>query len=126
MATENLDGLYSLPAAADLSASQYLWATINSSGQAALVSSTGTLPDGLIHNAPTSGKDCRLVIKTGVVVKVKLGGTVAIGDFLSVNGSGLSVKSVTSTHVRFGKFLDAGVSGDIVRATFMGYVGAVP
>lgn len=125
MATENLDGITSGPAAADLSASQYCWGAWNSSRKVTLAA-LGGVPDGLIHNAPKQDEAARLVTKKGVQVKVLLGGTVAANDKMSCLANGKSVKSVTSGHALFGKFLQAGVAGDIVEAQYDGFIGSVP
>lgn len=130
MATENLDGIYSFPAAADYRTNQYQFVTINSAGRAVLAGA-GTRPKGLLHNAPNAytvagAEPARVVSKAGVVVKVKLGGTVTVGGAMSCNSTGQGVISATSGHVIFGTFLEAGVSGDIVSALYEGYVGLVP
>lgn len=131
MATENLDGIYSYPAAADYRTNQYNFVTVNSSGRAALVGTAGVAVAGVLHNAPdvytvTPVQMARVVQAHGVVVKVKLGGTVAVGGTMSTNATGKAVTSVTSGHIILGYFLQAGVSGDIVSALFVGYAGTIP
>lgn len=125
MAHENLDGIYSLPAAADFSASQYCGVVINSSGQYALAGA-GAVIDGVLHNRCVAGAMARAVNLVGVVVKVKLAGTVALGDKLSTNGSGAWVKSVTAGHAYNGKALRAGVSGDVIEMMRLPDMGVVP
>lgn len=125
MAWENLDGIYSLPAAADLSSSQYQAVVANTSGQFALAG-LGAIPDGILHNLPKSGEMARAVTMHGVVLKMKCGGTVAVNDFASCDATGKLVKSVTTGHARFGKVLRAGVSGDIVEILYLGWIGNVP
>lgn len=124
MAHENLDGIYSLPAAADFTNSQYCGVVINASGQYALAGA-GAMIDGVLHNRCVAGQMARAVNLVGVVVKVKLAGTVAVGDKLSTNASGAFVKSVTSGHAYVGKALRAGVSGDIIEMMRLPDMGAV-
>lgn len=130
MATENLDGIYSYPAAADYRTNQYNFVTINSSGRAALVGTAGVMVAGVLHNAPDAYtvlpvQMARVVHKTGVVIKVKLGGTVTVGGTMSTNNTGKAVISVTSGHIILGYFLQAGVSGDVVSALYLGYCGVI-
>lgn len=125
MSTENLDGIYSYPAAADLSANQYQFASVNTSLEAALTAA-GALPDGLLHNLPKAGEMARLVHLRGVVVKAKVGaGGVTAGAVVCVGAAGIVV-SATSGHIRIGKALKAGAAGDIIEMLYLGYMGANP
>lgn len=108
---------FTLPAAADLSAKQYYCVKQNSSGQFALCSAATDLVDGILQNLPKSGEQAR--VQWRGILKVKLGGTVTVNALASVNSSGLAVVGA-STNPTFGKFMDAGVSGDIVRVWFTG------
>jgi hypothetical protein len=118
MSSENLDGIYSLPAAADLSGSQYCMSVANSSGQAALAGANAIV-DGLIHNLPKAGEMCRLVIKQGVVTKLKYGGTIAVNALLTTDASGRLVTATTGQNV-CAKALVAGVVGDVGQGIFYG------
>lgn len=86
-AAETVDGLYTLPAGADLSAKQFFGIKINSSGQVILCATTGEKCDGILQNAPTSGQGA--VFATEGILKVKIGGAAfAAGDLVKVHSDG--------------------------------------
>lgn len=123
MAHSSTQGPYSLPAAADYSAivngvptHQYKFVVINTSGQIALAG-LGVRADGILENLPKANDMARYGYDEGVR-KIKLGGTVAIGDQLTPNASGLAIKAVTAGHYQHGKALRAGVSGDVIEMQF--------
>lgn len=126
MAHDNLDGIYSLPAGADLSASQFCAGVINTSGQIVLPAA-GVVPDGRIDNAPVSGAQCRLIGKMGVVLKFKVGASaVTLGQKVCCDAAGKLVAGATG-HIYLGKVLRAGAAGDIVEVFFRpGTFGVVP
>lgn len=115
---------FSLPAAASMSGKQYQLATINTSGQWALCSAGTDDVLGVIQHDAASGDQVRC--ETMGILKVKAGGNVTVGAYASSDASGKAVISVTSTHKRFGMFLDAGASGDIVRVLMIRGLPNVP
>lgn len=130
MAHTNTDGPYSLPAAADYSAivgrvptHQFKFVVINSSGQIALAGA-GVRADGILENFPAANAMARYGRGPGVR-KIKLGGTVAIGNQLTPNASGLAIAATTTGQYLHGKALRAGVSGDVIEMEFS-YAGTQP
>lgn len=125
MSTENLDGIYSYPAAADLSGSQYCAMTINSSGQAAVAAANSALVDGILHNntADAANKMARLITLSGVVVKAKLGATVAIGALLTTDASGRLVTATSGQNVVAKAHRFGGVVNEIVEVLWWGKRG---
>lgn len=101
------------PAAAALSGKQYRGASINTSGQVALIANGTTKVDGIIQHDAASGDQVRIAING--ILKVAAGGNVTVGALASMDTTGRAVISLTSGDFRFGKFLDAGASGDVVR-----------
>lgn len=91
MATELLESqLYSLPAAADLSAHQYEPVVVNTSGQVALAGAN-VVPHGHLQNLPKQGEMARFV-HNGKVVKAKAGtGGVTVGAKLATIAGGYAV-----------------------------------
>jgi hypothetical protein len=99
-----------LPAAADLSSSQFLAVKVNSSGQAA-VASTGEFCAGILQNKPGSGQAA--TVAYGGISKVVAGGNVTAGMTLAANSSGKLVnaaEAVVNTS-------DAGGATDAVIAS---------
>ncbi len=48
-------------------------------------------------------------------MKVKLGGTVAVGDSVTANASGVCITTVTAANQVVGQAVEAGVSGDFIE-----------
>jgi len=114
---------FSLPAAADFSAARYKLVKLNTSGQFALVTAATDYVDGIIQANVASGEQCR--VETHGILKVLLGGTVTVGALASPNTSALAAIG-TTRNATFGKFLDAGVSGDVVRVLMQRGLGTAP
>jgi len=57
-----------LPAGADLSAKQYFFVKVNSSGQAVLCSALTDKPIGVLQNNPESGEEAAIVVVGGTKV----------------------------------------------------------
>lgn len=125
MATENLDGIYSYPAAADLSASQYHAVVINTSGAAALAGANAANVDGILHNAPVSGDQARVITLRGVTVKAKLGvGGATLGALLTTDATGRLVIATTGQNVVAKAHRYAGVVNEIIEVLWWGNRGA--
>lgn len=82
-----------------------------------LASGASAFPYILLEGADgSSDKATGSIVRSGVA-KVKLGGTVAPGDKLTSDGSGLWIKTVTD-HNHYGAVAEAiGVSGDFINAS---------
>lgn len=104
-----------LVAGADLSAKQYNFVKLNSSGQAIAVAAATDLPIGILQNAPTSGQEAEVLIAGGS--KLVLGGTVAAAGVVSTSAAGAGVAIVhgtDSTKYALGQAITGGASGEIV------------
>lgn len=113
------------PASGDLSANQFKFVTLNSSGQSQLCGANASAI-GVQQDAPSAAGRASEV-RTGGVTKLLLGGTVAINDKLASDSSGKGVKYTAATvsagtpEPLAGSFVNAialaaGVSGDIIPA----------
>ena len=101
---------FTLPANADLSSSQYLFAVVTS-GNAA-VAGSGVDVAGVICNKPTSGKATE--IQVNGIAKVKAGAAFSVGAKLMSNGSGQAI-TATATNKAVGIALKAaGGANEIV------------
>ena len=104
----------SVPASADLSTKQFLFGTINASGQVA-VTGAGLASDGVIALGPSAqGRPCGLASFPGQIARVMLGASVANGALLEVDANGKAITQSAGKIV--GKALSAGASGDIIPA----------
>jgi len=109
--------LITLPASADLSASQFCAVKVDTSGQAALAQGNAAVPDqiiGILQNKPTAaGRPA--IIQINGVSKAKAGGALAtIGVKVSSTSAGELVAAV-ATDILVGVLLSAaGADNDIV------------
>lgn len=87
--SQNLTALASAPADLDLSASQYCGVALNSTGELVLPSAGGSIV-GVLQNDPAAAGSAGTYQHTGITV-MKLGGTVAKGDYVKVDSSGRAV-----------------------------------
>lgn len=91
MATQQNVVSITLPASGDLSAHQWKFMTVNSSGQAALQTTVNGRVVGVLQNDPAAaGREAEVAVAG--VVKVLVGGTaVAAGDEVEVTAAGLAL-----------------------------------
>lgn len=121
MATDNFDGIFSLPAAADYTAVNYpRLVAVNTSGQYALCAA-GAVPDGIGDNFPVAaGEQLRGFLFHGVVKRLEVGtGGVTRGARVSSDAAGKVVISATSGHAYIGKALEAGAAGEVIQVLYM-------
>ncbi len=108
----------SFKAGADLSTAQYKFVKLNSDGEVILAAATTDRPIGVLQNDPASGETAEVTIAGGT--KVKAGGTLAVGNPLFTNASGLGVTATVgsggATFYIVGTAISAGASGEIVTA----------
>lgn len=104
----------------DLTDKQYTAVKFNGSATSetvVAVSAATDLPLGILNNAPAAGEeaDVRLL----AVQKVKLGGTVARDDLLTIAADGRIVKATIGTDATkyvIGRALEAGTANTIISA----------
>jgi len=102
----------SIPAAADLSAKQYRFVTIDSSGNAA-VSTRGAKSAGVLQDAPAAASRAASIRVSGIT-KVVLGGSVTAGNNAVADANGAAVTASSADNADMGTFLQSGASGEIV------------
>lgn len=114
MAKEEQLRSITLAAGADLSAKQFYFVEVNSSG-AAVLAGDGENAVGVLQNDPTSGNAA--TVGFFGVTKVKAGGTVTAGGFVASDTNGKAVTAATGDII-LGTFLEGGVSNDLVSILF--------
>lgn len=102
MAYEQPGFSFTLPAAADLSGSQFCMVDVDTNGNAALPSAAGRAV-GCLQNKPTLGV-AATIVQSGIVM-AKAGGTVTLGHDVQVDSSGRVVDQ-TSTGKKVGVALE--------------------
>jgi len=107
-----------LVAGADLSALQYTFVKLNSSGEAVAAAAATDIPIGVLQNAPTSGQEAEVLIVGGT--KIVAGAAISEGALVGTSSTGKAVALVAGTDTTkyvVGTLLtESGASGDIVTA----------
>ena len=110
---QNLHNI-AVPASADLSASQFCFMTVNSSGQLATPSAGGDA-DGILQDKP-NGAGVQGELAVFGVSKVVVGtGGVTAGDLLATDANGKAVTATTGNKI-LGRALATGAAGVIIPA----------
>lgn len=125
MSTQTPDGVYSLPAGADLSNSQYQGVVINTSGQFVLAGA-GVTPHGILQNRPVAGEQARVEL-IGKVLKGKVGtGGSTVGAKMTMSATGTYIVGAIQGNALCAIALDAVAAGAIARMYHVPDLGAVP
>ncbi len=121
MASDNLHGLISRAAAADLSALQYRFMSLTAD-QIATVSGAGILADGVLQNDPISGAAGSLCPLNGSVSKIEAGAAVAANADVMTDANGRAI-TATATNEICGKALQAASAAGEIIEVLIGYRG---
>jgi hypothetical protein len=113
---------FTLPSAADLSASgQFRFVNVNSSGQAIAPTAAGEAI-GVRQNSPIAGEATTIV--TSGIVMVEAGETVVAGEFVKCMGAttaaGAAGDADTTNDAILGVFLTGGAAGELVSVLLAG------
>lgn len=107
---------YSAPAAADLSTKRYHLVKLDANGNVVLATSATDNILGVLDNSPKAGQTADVVLVNGAgSFKVKLGGTVAAGAFLTANADGEAIGTTTAGNRVIGRAVRAGVENEIAE-----------
>jgi hypothetical protein len=115
MAYEESAVMITVPANGDLSASQFKFVAVNSSGRL-VASGAGAGAIGVLQDDPRAAGRPGLVA-IGGVVKVKAEGTIAAGAAVASDADGGAVVAA-SGNVILGTAMTGGVNGDIISVLF--------
>jgi hypothetical protein len=107
---------FSAVAVADLSALQYKIMKLDSTGKVAAATAATDVIIGVLDNTPVLGELASVWLRSSNgTFKVKLGGTVAIGDAVTSDGSSAGIATTTAGNQILGYAVQAGVSGNIIE-----------
>ena len=84
-----------LVAGADLSALQYTFVKLDSSGNVAAASGATDIPIGVLQNAPTAGQEAEVLVVGGT--KVVAGAAIGEGALVGTSAAGKAVALVAGT-----------------------------
>lgn len=102
-----------LEAGEDMSAKQYFIVQLDAAGKLEVAEGATDLIVGVLQNEPQAGENA-LYRHTGTA-KVKLGGTVGIGAWVTTDANGKGVATTTDGDITIGRALEAGVDGDVIE-----------
>lgn len=118
MALQESLTIITLPAAGDLSSSQYLCVDVNSSGQAAVVGTAGAKGIGVLQNDPAAaGRDASVAIagKTKVVA----GAAVTAGAKVQADAAGKAITAASGDHVFGIAVTSAGAANELFEVVLI-------
>ena len=107
----------SLEAAADLSALQYTFVKLDSSGKAAAVSAATDIPVGVLQNKPIQGQVAEIMVDG--ITKLVAGVTMDEGNLVGVGAAGKSTVVVAGTDTTkyvLGQALEPAAANEIFAA----------
>jgi len=117
MPGQNLGKMITVPAGADLSASQYCFVKLDNQGRAVLPTDGGDAI-GILQNNPNAAGQAATVMVGEGISKVVAAGAATAADYVSTDGSGNATSNDTGD-VRLGQFLDSPTAqGQIVSILF--------
>ena len=107
-----------LPAAADLSAKQYYFVKVNTSGQAALCAAATDRPIGVLQNTPTAGQAAEVLVVGGT--KIVSSASIDEGSLIGTASTGKAdakTPGTDTTEYGVGQvILAAGADGEVLTA----------
>lgn len=114
---------FTLPAAADHSANQYLFCTCNASGQAALAGA-GVTAIGVIQNKPGAVGRATEIASAPGISKVRAGAAVAVGAKVMSNASAQAI-TATATNQGLGMALTAAANANEIISVKLMDLGTI-
>jgi hypothetical protein len=113
MSTENIGHLRSAVAGEAMTDKQHYIVQLDAAGKIEVAEGATDLVVGVLQNTPAAGEQAVYAF-TGVA-KVKLGGTVGIGAWVTTDGNGKAIATTTDGDIVIGRYVGtaAGASGDL-------------
>jgi hypothetical protein len=116
MATQVFSPTKTFTSKADYRNMQFHCMKLSAEGEVTLATAATDFLVGTLENKPNIGENGSVLLRSGGATgKVKLGGTVTIGAFLTSDGSGHAVATTSLGDECIGRALAGGDSGDVVE-----------
>ena len=119
MAFEQPGFKITLVAGGDLSAKQFHFVKLNSSGQAVICAAITDIPVGILQNKPTSGQEAEIMVNG--ISKLVADGTIDEGNLIGTSNDGQGdaiVAGSDGTVYTVGQALEAAAAGEIFAVLF--------
>jgi hypothetical protein len=115
MATDNIGFLRSREAGESMTDKQHYIVQLDATGKIEVAEGATDLIVGVLQNTPAAGEEATYAF--GGVAKVKAGGTVGVGAWVTTDGNGKAVATTTDGDVVIGRHIGtaAGASGDLIE-----------
>lgn len=97
----------------DLSTKQFYIVQQDANGDIEVAEGATDLLVGVLQNNPASGEPA--TYRFLGTSKVKAGGTIAVGDWITTDSAGKGIATTTDGNIVIGKALEAGVTDDIIE-----------
>lgn len=111
MSVQNRSFERSHTAGEDLSAKQYFIVQLAADGEVEVAEGATDLIVGVLQNKPESGEQA--VYRFLGTTKVKAGGAISVGDWVTTDASGEAVATTTDGNIVIGRALEAADDGDV-------------
>lgn len=116
MAAQTFGAIKSFKAAADYSAKQFYIVYVSAKGIVTLATGATVFLAGTLQNKPKANENAEVLLRSGGATgKVKLGGSVNIGDHITSDSNGKGVATTSGGDEVLGRALEGGVDGDIIE-----------
>lgn len=115
MATENIGFVGSREAGESMTDKQHYIVQLDASGNIEVAESATDLIVGVLQNAPAQGEEA--VYAFGGIAKVKAGGAIGVGAFVTTDGNGKAVATTTDGDIVIGRHIGtaAAADGDLIE-----------
>jgi len=115
MSTEHIGQTFSREAGEAMTDKQHYIVQLSATGLIEVAEGATDLVVGVLQNTPDAGEQA--VYAFSGVAKVKAGGAINIGDFVTTDASGKAVATTTDGDVIIGRFIGtaAAASGDLAQ-----------
>jgi len=122
MSQSNYGPIKGFKAGADLSAKQFFIVKFTAANTVGLASAATDVLLGTLRNKPEQNETAEVhLIGAGGTAKVKLGGSVTAGNFLTADSAGKAVATTTTGNYVLGRALEDGDADDIIEFVPMGH-----
>ena len=115
MSTEHIGFVASREAGEDMTEKQHYIVQLNASGLIEVAEGATDLVVGVLQNTPDAAEQA--VYAFGGVAKVKAGGAVGVGAWVTTDGNGKGVATTTDGDIVIGRHIGtaAGADGDLIE-----------
>lgn len=115
MATEHIGQTFSREAGEAMTDKQHYIVQLTAAGLIEVAEGATDLVVGVLQNIPAAGEQA--VYATTGIAKVKAGGVINVGDWVTTDGNGKAVATTTDGNIVIGRYIGtaAAADGDLIQ-----------